>query len=204
VVKEGDTVAGQLTAVRMPALDHPAPKAWTDPEAIFNGKDLTGWEPLNSANNHWAADGGTLLNRSAGSNLRTTRKFDDFKLHFEVNCPKEGNSGVYLRGRYEVQIEYQDVDANDPYHAMGSIYGFLPPLVEQPRKPGTWETFDITLIGRRVTVERNGVKTIVEKMIPGITGGALDSNEGEAGPFYIQGDHTGGIRFRNITVSVPR
>jgi hypothetical protein len=75
--------------------------------------------------------------------------------------------------------------------------------VELPRKPGEWETFDITLIGRKVSIWRDGVKTVDNQEIAGITGGALDANEGEPGPFYIQGDHTGGLKFRNITVSVP-
>jgi hypothetical protein len=73
-----------------------------------------------------------------------------------------------------------------------------------PRVPGTWETFDVTLVGRTVTVVRNGVTTIDHREIEGITGGALDANEGQAGPFYIQGDHTGGLKFRNITVAVPK
>ena len=73
-----------------------------------------------------------------------------------------------------------------------------------PRKVGQWETFDVTLVGRTVTVTRDGTLTIDHKQIEGITGGALDANEGEPGSFYIQGDHTGGLRFRNITVSVPK
>jgi hypothetical protein len=87
---------------------------------------------------------------------------------------------------------------------MGAIYGMVPVEVETPRKPGQWETFDITLVGRRVTVVRDGVTIIKDKEIAGITGGALDSNEAEPGPFYIQGDHTGGIKFRNVTVQVPK
>ena len=86
---------------------------------------------------------------------------------------------------------------------MGSVYSMLAPAVELPRKPGTWESYDITLMGRFVTIVRDGVKTVDNKEIAGITGGALDSNEGEPGPFYIQGDHTGGLKYRNITVSVP-
>ena len=87
---------------------------------------------------------------------------------------------------------------------MGSIYGRVAPKVELPRKPGEWETFDVTLVGRTVTIARNGVTTVDHQEIDGITGGALDANEGEPGPFYIQGDHTGGLKFRNITVSVPK
>jgi hypothetical protein len=60
----------------------------------------------------------------------------------------------------------------------------------------------VTLVGRTVTVVRDGKTTIDRKEIPGITGGAIDSHEGEPGPLYIQGDHTGGMKYRNITISV--
>jgi hypothetical protein len=194
-----------LSGVRAPALNHEAPKAWTAAEPIFNGKDLTGWEPTDpAAANHWIVKDGELINETKGANLKTTRKFDDFKLHIEYNCPDDGNSGIYLRGRYEVQVEYEKVDANDKFHSIGAVYSMLAPAVELPRKPGTWETFDITLVGRRLTVVRNGVKTIDNQEIAGTTGGALDSNEAEPGPFYIQGDHTGGMKYRNITIQVPK
>ena len=195
---------GQLAGVRAPALNRKPPKAWTNPEPLFNGKDLTGWEPTDPATNHWVARDGVLLNESKGANLTTTRKFDDFKLHLEYNCPEGGNSGVYLRGRYEIQIEYEAPGTEDQFHCMGAIYGFLAPAVELPRKPGEWESFDITLVGRRLTMVRNGVKTIDNQEIAGSTGGALDSNEGEPGPFFLQGDHTGGMKYRNITVQVPK
>jgi hypothetical protein len=125
-------------------------------------------------------------------------------VHFEVNCPTKANSGFYLRGRYELQLEYEAAGTEPPERSMGSIYGRIAPAAEVPRKPGEWETFDITLVGRTVTVVRNDVTTIDRKEIEGITGGALDANEGEPGPFYIQGDHTGGLKFRNITVSTPK
>ena len=193
-----------MAGVRAPKLGHADPRAWTNPEPLFNGKDLTGWEAFNPANNHWVVKDGVLVNEAKGSNLKTTRKFDDFKLHVEYNCPDNGNSGIFLRGRYEVQVEYEPSDANDKYHSIGSIYSFIPPRVALPRKPGQWESFDITLVGRWVTVVRNGVKTIDAQEILGITGGALDSNEVAPGPIYLQGDHTGGMMYRNITISVPR
>ena len=147
---------------------------------------------------------GVLFNAEHGANLKSTRTFDDFKVHFEVNCPDGGNSGFYLRGRYEVQVEYEPLSANPVERRIGSIYGRIAPKVELPRTPGQWETFEVTLVGRTVTVVRNGVTTIDRQEIEGITGGALDANEGEPGPFYIQGDHTGGLSYRNITVSVPK
>jgi hypothetical protein len=201
--KRGDAT-GQVIGVRAPALIRPEPKSWSAPEPLFNGKDLTGWEPLDPAHNHWLAQGGELINESHGANLRTTRTFDDFRLHIEFNCPDDCNSGVYLRGRYEVQIEYEPLSSNPPERRIGSIYGFLTPAVELPRRPGQWESYDVTLIGRIVTVVRDGVTILDKQEIPGTTGGALDSNEGQPGPIYLQGDHNGRLLFRNITMSVPQ
>lgn len=171
---------------------------------LFNRRDLSGWEPSDAAKNHWIAGDGELRNESAGANLRTLRTFGDFKLHIEYNCPPGGNSGVYLRGRYEVQVEYEPPAKNDALHRMGSIYGFLPPAADVTPRPGQWESYDVTLAGRNVTVVRDGVLIIDRAEIPGITGGALDSHEGEPGPLYLQGDHTGGLKYRNITIAVPR
>jgi hypothetical protein len=204
VLKLGETVSGQISGVPAPAMKREEPKSWTEPESIFNGKDLTGWTPDNLSKVHWVVKDGAILNESGGANLKTDRKFDDFKLHVDFNCPNEGNSGIYLRGRYEVQVEYEKPGVEDKFHEMGSIYGMLAPATELPRRPGEWEHFDITLVGRTVTIVRNGVTTIDHQEIPGITGGALDANEGEPGPFYLQGDHTGGMKFKNITVSVPK
>jgi hypothetical protein len=204
VQKHGNrTVA--LTGVRAPELKRDAPKAWTHPEPLFNGKNLDGWEPIGDpARSHWTVQDGLLVNQEHGANLKSKRTFDDFKVHYEVNCPDNGNSGFYLRGRYEVQIEYEPLSENPPERRIGSIYGRIAPKPELPRTPGQWETFDVTLVGRTVTVIHNGVPTIDHQEIEGITGGALDANEGAPGPFYIQGDHTGGLKFRNITVSVPQ
>ena len=203
IQKRGGTTS-PLAGVRAPELKRAIPAAWTAPEPLFNGKNLDGWEPIgNPANSRWVVKDGLLINEDHGANLKSTRQFDDFKVHFEVNCPEPGNSGFYLRGRYEVQIEYEAVNENPPERRMGSVYGRVTPK-ELPRTPGQWETFDITLVGRTVTVVRNGVTTIDRREIEGITCGALDANEGEPGPFYIQGDHTGGLKFRNITVSTPK
>jgi hypothetical protein len=205
VQKRGDTQTAQIAGLRAPELKRKPPRAWTDPEPLFNGRDLTGWEPIPAgAVNHWVAQDGVLLNTEHGANLKTVRKFDDFQLHIEYNCPDDGNSGIYLRGRDEIQVAYEKPGVNDRFHDMGAIYGFIAPAAELPRKPGEWETFDITLVGRMLTIVRNGVKTVDNQEIPGISGGALDANEGEPGPFYLQGDHTGGMKYRNITVSVPK
>jgi hypothetical protein len=194
---------GTITGAPAPALNRETPKSWAAPEPLFDGHDLSGWVADQPSNNHWAAQNGELQNQSPGANLRTLRSFDDFKLHIEYNCPPGGNSGVYLRGRYEVQVEYEPPGKNDAFHAMGSIYGFIPAAAEVAPRPGQWESYDVTLVGRTVTVNRDGVLIIDRAEIPGITGGALDSREAEPGPLYLQGDHTGGLRYRNITISVP-
>jgi len=193
-----------LKGVRAPELKRAAPKAWTKPEPLFNGKDLTGWEPIGDpTKSHWTVEDGLVVNKEHGANLKSLKSFEDFKIHYEVLIPDHANSGFYLRGRYEVQIELEPLTNNPPERRIGSIYGRIAPSKELARRPGEWETFDVTLVGRTVTVVRNGEVIIDQKEIEGITGGALDANEGEPGPFYIQGDHTGGLKFRNVTVSVP-
>ncbi len=204
VQKRGENTM-PLAGVRAPALDRKPPKAWGKPQPLFNGKDLTGWEPIgNPANSHWGVKDGLLVNEAKGANLKSVGKYDDFRLHFEVNCPDHANSGFYLRGRYEVQLESEPVAMNPPERRIGSIYGRIAPKVDVPRKPGEWDTFDVTLVGRTLTVVRNGVTIIDRQEVEGITGGALDANEAEPGPFYIQGDHTGGLKFRNITIALPQ
>jgi hypothetical protein len=209
--KQGDNSDTKIEGVRAPELKRPMPKAWNSPEALFNGKDLSGWEPVaNAANNHWAARDGELVNEARGANLRTTRTFQDFKLHVEVNCPNtlpDGktqlcNSGIYLRGRDEVQVGTEG--GTNPTHEMGALYGFIAPAVDLPLGAGEWQTFDITLVGRRLTVVRNGTKIHDNVEVPGITGGALDSHEAEPGPIFFQGDHDPGMRYRNITISLPK
>jgi hypothetical protein len=187
------------TGDRAPALKPPARVKWSEPIKLFNGQDSSGWTFDNPAkSSSWVVTNGCLVNQSAGSNIATEKKFQDFKLHIEVNCPTNANSGIYLRGRYEVQVEDDSIQ-EPPTHHMGAVYGFLAPTPEQPRRPGEWQSFDITLIGRWVTVLQNNQVIIDNKEIPGITGGAIDSHEELPGPIYLQGDH-GGIAFRNIVL----
>jgi hypothetical protein len=187
-----------FTGERAPSLTRMNPPVWGEPVAIFNGRDLEGWY-AQKPNNQWIAENGILKSPKSGSNLITTQKFDDFKLHMEFRYPAGSNSGVYLRGRYELQIiDSKGLEPSSIY--MGGIYGFLTPNENVAKSPGEWQTYDITLIGRRVTVEANAKTIICDQIIPGITGGALDSREGEPGPLLLQGDH-GPVEFRNIIVT---
>ena len=214
VEKRGETAGPSIAAARAPELKKPTPKAWNPPVDLFNGKDLTGWEPIgNVSNNKWIARDGELVNdnpppapgaaRGPGAaNIKTTGKYQDFKLHIEVNCPEHGNSGIYLRGRYEIQVGTEG--GKDPTHEMGAIYSYHAPPASVPLGLGKWTTFDVTFVGRYVTVVRDGVTLHDHVEIPGPTGGALDSNEAEPGPFFLQGDHVGVIRYRNIRVQTAK
>jgi hypothetical protein len=201
VQKSGENETAKLEGVRAPALKRAAPAAWTAPEPLFDGKDLTGWEPT-GANNKWAAVNGELVNAERGANLKSTRKFDDFKLHIELECTEDHcNSGIYLRGRYEIQVGTEG--GTQPSHEQGAVYGMVAPAPALPLGIGQWQTFDIAFVGRNVTVTQNGTKIHDNVEIPGITGGALDADEGQPGPIYLQGDH-GPVKYRNITISVPK
>lgn len=212
IEKRGETGGSALSGMKAPSLDRPMPKKWTKPKPLFDGKDLQGWEPTgNVENNKWVARSGELVNDNpevpgqsvhGAANIMTTQTFQDFKLHIEVNCPEGGNSGIYLRGRYELQVGTEG--GKFPTHEMGAIYSWYPPPPGSENALGKWTTFDITLVGRHVTVLRDGKMYHDNVEIPGPTGGALDSHEAEPGPIYLQGDHHGVIAYRNITISVPK
>jgi Domain of Unknown Function (DUF1080) len=191
----------QWTGRRAPALKRTSPPNWGSPIPLFNGKDLTGWhEDKPGASPVWKVENGVLVRPERGPELINNSKFEDFKLHVEFNCGPDSNSGVYLRGRYEVQIE-TDSAADPASQRMGGVYGFLAPSPEPARKPSEWQTYDITLVGRTVTVVLNGQTIIDNKEIPGITGGALDSHEELRGPIYLQGSEKGRVMFRSIVIT---
>jgi hypothetical protein len=188
----------KFTGERAPKLIRNEMPVWGDSIRIFNGKDLSGWQ-TQKPDNQWIVDSGILRSPRSGSNILTSGKFNDFKLHIEFRYPKGSNSGVYLRGRYEVQV--QDDMGLDPSSVnFGGIYGFLTPNKMMAKAPGEWQSYDITLVGRVVTVVANGTPVIVEQIIPGITGGAIDSKEAEPGPIMLQGDH-GPVEYRNIILT---
>ena len=187
------------TAVRAPKLEYIDNPKWGEPIELFNGTDMTGWKAL--GDNQWEVEDGILSSPKSGANLVSEQEFTDFKVHVEFKIPAGSNGGFYLRGRYEVQIT-DDLGKEPESVLFGGVYGFLTPNQMAAKPAGEWQTYDITLIGRRVTVVANGKTIISEQNIPGITGGALNSREGEPGPFLIQGDH-GPVAYRKITVT-PR
>jgi hypothetical protein len=195
-----DGTRDAFTGTRAPSLVRAKAPVWGAPVALLNGRDLTGWTTQGGGTSHWTVKpGGILANTAGGANLMTTRKYDDFKLHLEFRYPPEGNSGVYLRGRHEVQVEDTRETQYPLPDGIGGVYGFLYPNENAARGPGTWNTYDITLVGRRVTIVLNGRTVICDQIIPGPTGGALDADEGAPGPILLQGDHTA-VEYRNVTI----
>jgi hypothetical protein len=207
-VMEGNRITGTtngedgsvLSWTAVPAPDLIREVEWGEPVEIFNGKDLTGWHVRSEdVENQWIVQDGILFNQAQGVDLITDDEVQDFRLQLEFMYPEKSNSGIYLRGRYEVQI--QDDFGKEPHSLyIGGVYGFLTPSINAGKPANQWQTYDITLVGRKVTIILNGEKVIDNEIIPGITGGALDSNEGDPGPIMLQGDH-GQISFRNIILT---
>ncbi|HEY7642701.1 MAG TPA: DUF1080 domain-containing protein [Steroidobacteraceae bacterium] len=183
-----------------PTLERARTPRWGKPITLFNGRDLSGWRMSDpGAQSVWRVTDGTLISPGRGPDLLSDAQFEDFKLHIEFMCAPGSNSGVYLRGRYEVQIE-DDPNPEPANWGTGSIYGFIAPSPPAPRQPAQWHAFDLMLIGRHVTVVLDGRTIIADEEIPGITGGALDSHEALPGPIYLQGGEDGRVSFRNIVV----
>ena len=227
ITKEGDRISGILLSPRRDGLSVDTtsfsgvklplvPQApdlkilkFGDPVQLFNGKDLTGWRPINEKQvNGFKVIDGVLVNdpvqkegeaHVSYGNLRTDKEFEDFNLKLEVNVPAGSNSGVYLRGMYEIQVVDSYKKDLDP-HNMGAVYSRIKPLVAAEKPAGEWQTLDITLCQRHATVILNGVKIIDNQPIYGPTGGAVQSDVFAAGPIYLQGDH-GKVSYRNIVLT---
>ncbi|MFC0517768.1 DUF1080 domain-containing protein [Mucilaginibacter angelicae] len=194
-----DGVTYHFTGVRAPLMTRTKAPVWGKPVKLFNGKDTKGWHT--DGKNQWTVESGILRSLHSGANLITDQKFGDFKLHIEFRYQKGSNSGVYLRGRYEVQVIDTKTGEPEPINnQFSAIYGFLSPNKMMAKNAGEWQSYDITLVGRLVTIAANGTTVICQQEIPGITGGAIDSKEGEPGPLLIQGDH-GPIDYRNIIIT---
>jgi hypothetical protein len=196
---------------RIPALP-PKPDLakvrFGEPVKLLNGENLDGWKIIEKgAANGWTVKDGVLTNdpkQEPGKphknygNLRTEGEFEDFNLTLETNVPPGGNSGIYLRGIYEIQVADTYGSKLDS-HNMGGIYSRICPTESAEKPAGQWQTYDITLVDRHVTIVLNGKKIIDNQPLEGCTGGALWSDQFRPGPLYLQGDHTG-ANYRNIVL----
>jgi hypothetical protein len=188
--------------VRAPVIKEKDDGSWREgkPIQLFNGKDLAGWEPLEKDRPFgWKVENGILLAPGGGANLVSKQKFWNFKLHIEYNVAEHSNSGIGLRGRYEVQV-LDDYGRAPGTHGNGALYSRIAPSVNSSKPAGQWQTYDITLVGRDVTIVLNGAKIIDKQVVEGLTAMGHDPNEGQPGPISLQGDH-GPIQFRNIVVT---
>ncbi len=187
---------------RAPIITDQDDGSWREarPLALFNGKDLSGWLPVIPGRElGWAVKDGILTTPGGANNLASQQKFWNFLLHVEYRVHKGSNSGIGLRGRYEVQI-MEDYGQPLSTHSNGSIYSRIIPAVNAGKPPGEWQTYDVRLVGRQVTVVLNGVKIIDRQEIEGLTAIATDPSEGQPGPITLQGDH-GLVEFRNIVLT---
>ncbi len=213
---EGESLAGKVTypdgkvhhfeGKKAPRLLSKNAPVWSAPVTLFDGKTLAGWKLRDpKKKNGWAVVNGELavVEPKDNADLVSEQAFQDLKLHIEFNVDPKSNSGVYVRGRYEIQIlDNSDAKMALDAHGCGGVYSRLAPKMDATKPAGEWQAYDITFVGRQVTVVLNG-KTIVQDVVEGITGGAINPYEGEPGPLMLQGDH-GKVRFRSIVVTPGR
>ena len=180
------------------------------PINIFNGENLNGWSIINPEHkNGFKVVDGVMVNdpqqpaddphKYHYGNLRTDAVFEDFNLKLEVMVPEGNNSGVYLRGIYEIQVvdSYgKDLDS----HNMGALYSRVTPKMAAEKPGGEWQSMDITLYNHHVTVILNGEKILDNEPVLGVTGGAMTGDEFSPGPIFLQGDH-GEVHYRNMVLT---
>ena len=192
----------QWTGTRAPTLPDKDDGAWKPgkPVKLFDGKSVAGWKPLIPGQPlGWSVKDGILGNQPPANNLVSEKKFWNFDLHAEFRVSADTNSGIGLRGRYEVQI-LDDYGKPPNTHGNGALYSRILPTENASRPPGEWQTVDIRLVGRQVSVTLNGKKIIVKQEVEGLTAMASDPSEGEPGPITIQGDHRN-VEFRSLVVT---
>jgi hypothetical protein len=206
-----DSAPVNLTGKRLPPLP-PKPDLsqvrFGEPIELLGAHDLAGWRPTHpEKTNGWSVREGVLRNETPKTdfsaygdhaNLRTEEDFDDFELHIEFRLPAGagGNSGIYLRGLYEVQVTHRD-SAMQGISGPGALFGRIVPTANAGLAAGEWETYDITLVDRHVTVIHNQTKVIDNMVVVGPTGGALHADVTIPGPIMLQGDHTS-VEYRDI------
>jgi hypothetical protein len=188
--------------------------------ALFDGTDLSKWEKTDDSAATWPVADGSM--ESLGGDIRTKDNFTDFKLHVEFNIPnlpstvtgqQRGNSGVYLQGRYEIQVLDSYGDTTPADNEAGGIYSKRAPDSNAATAPGTWQTYDITFTAARydasgtktanarATVVWNGVTVHNNVEINGATGGGI-AEGATPGPIMLQdhGDPGENVRYRNIWI----
>jgi hypothetical protein len=192
----------QWTGVRAPVINDKDDGSWKPgrPVALFNGKDLTGWKGLNpGAEVKWSVADGILKNSPPTTDIISEQKFWNFDLHVEFRIVRNSNSGIALRGRYEIQIA-ENYGQQPNVHGAAALYSRVAASVNASKPPGEWQTYDIRLVGRQVTVVHNGTKVLDKVEVEGLTAMADNPDEATPGPFIVQGDHTN-VEIRSFVVT---
>ena len=170
------------------------------PVHLFDGASYDAFGPQSGDTvSNWSVENGVLTNAPPASNLLSKQKFKDFRIQAEYRLAEGSNSGIYLRGRYELQV-LDDFGKPVESHGHMAIYAWTPPLVNASKPAGEWQTLDAVLVGNRLTATLNGQKVHDNAEIQAITGGALDADELAPGPILLQGDHAK-VWFRKVTVT---
>jgi hypothetical protein len=186
---------------KFPAVNASGAHTYGKPVDLFDGKSMDTWDVQHKTRPiKWSVVDGAMTNETPGANnLVSKATFKDFKLQAEYKLDKDSNSGIYLRGRYELQV-LDDFGKPADKNSHMSIYGRKPPVVNASKAPGEWQTMEAVVVGNKVTVVLNGQKVHDNATLEGITGGALDANETEAGPVMLQGDH-GKVWYRKVVIT---
>lgn len=190
------------TGVRAPAIDEVDDGSWKPgkPIELFDGKDLNGWHPLMTEQPmKWSVVDGVLKNDPPTTDIISNQNFWNFTAHIEFRIREHSNSGIGLRGRYEIQI-LDDYGKPAQTHGAGALYSRVAPAANASKPAGEWQTYDIRLVGRTVTVVFNGKKVLDKVHIDGLTAIADNADEGKPGPFIVQGDHSY-VEIRKFTVT---
>lgn len=167
---------------------------------LFDGKSMDTWDVADKSKpSGWSVVDGAMTNTPHANNLVSRQKFQDFTIHAEYKLETNSNSGIYLRGRYELQV-LDDYGKPPEAHSHMSIYAWKAPAVNASKPVGEWQAMDATVVGNKVTVFLNGSKVHDNATLEAITGGALDAKETEPGPIMIQGDHEK-VTYRKVTVT---
>jgi hypothetical protein len=185
---------------KWPTADANAKQAYGTPVALFDGKSLDGFLPQSGDKiQNWAVADGIATNTPPSSNLVSKEKFKDFRIEAEYKLGPESNSGIYLRGRYELQV-LDDFGKPVDSHGHMALYGWTAPRVNASKPTGEWQTMEAVVVANRLSVTLNGQKVHDNTEIQAITGGARDADEAAPGPIMIQGDHAK-VWFRKIVVT---
>ena len=175
------------------------PGATDDWRDLFNGKDLGGWHLRDArGSNGWTIVNRAYVNTPPSTDIQTDLEFYNFDLHVEFNVTPGGNSGVYMRDKYEVQIldSYGKPPASD---GCGALYRKIAPAMNASKPAGEWQTFDIHFVGRRLTVLHNGQKVLDDVDVGPMGTGQAGQRADGPGPLRLQGDHNA-VSFRNVRI----